>query len=121
MPTQTIHEVITKIVDINPDLNLTNLNNLLIASGWEKNDIDIGLNYFDKNINKVVTLIEVLPIVKEDFLPVESDPNVLSIQKVKTIEIKNETSKHNMYIAINILLLLILLVAMAIYVFKFKL
>ena len=52
MPKQNIHEVINKIAIINPDLNVESLNNLLIASGWEKNDIDIGLHYFDNKIKE---------------------------------------------------------------------
>ena len=131
MPTQNIHEVINKIAIINPDLNVESLNNLLIASGWEKNDIDIGLHYFDNKIKEpeiitdILSGIEVsnqpenLPILKEDLLPIESDPNVLAIQSYNPI--KNNINKHNLYIYVNVTLLILLILIMALYIFKFKL
>ena len=40
MPIKTVEEVIIRIIAINRDLNEESLNSLLIASGWEKADID---------------------------------------------------------------------------------
>lgn len=77
MPTQTINQAIARIVSINPELKEEELSNLLIASGWDKNDISIGMNCYHALTREIVVSQEILPTIHTPLEILESNIDIL--------------------------------------------
>ncbi len=61
MTIDTIKDVLGRIISINKNLTEESLRNLLVASGWDSNDIQEGLNVYRSYGVKVVTPITPAP------------------------------------------------------------
>ena len=134
MQANIIKDVINKIISINKDLNEESLINLLIASGWDKPDIEMGCRFFNQvehlNIKNDTTKIDMaahLTLTEHinEILPYENKLPVVipSIRENETKARENETKvfdNKNLYVWINIILLAILLLLLAIYTMSFN-
>ena len=135
MPIKTVEEVIIRIIAINRDLNEESLNSLLIASGWEKTDIDNGLRVFrntnqhalpTQNINNMPVEYQVNDhsLIKiEESLSIVANKKILEVSVNKNIvEVSTEvsTNKNNWAMLASNLLLIILLALLGFYLFKFR-
>lgn len=135
MPIKTVEEVIIRIIAINRDLNEESLNSLLIASGWEKADIDNGLRVFRRanqhalstqSINNMPVEYQVNDhsLIKiEESLSIVANKKIVEVSVNKNIvEVSKEvsTNKNNWAMLASNLLLITLLVLLALYLFKFR-
>lgn len=84
MTIDTIKEVLSKIMSINRNLNGESLRSLLVASGWDKQDIEEGLKIFEyysgktPNKNNLNNIIE-QPQNKEDLQIVTNDSEIKEV------------------------------------------
>ncbi len=138
MPIKTIEEVITRIIAINRELDEEALNSLLVASGWEKLDIDNGLKVFrraNQHTTAISPYVEDLPVVYE--INDHSLAKIIEDKKINTpdnnqivnvsesnkeiLDNKNISANQNNWIMVaSNLLLVTLLVLLALYLFKLR-
>ncbi len=145
MQSSIIQDVIGKIISINKDLDEESLINLLIASGWDKSDIEMGRIFFIKSLNKF-NLVEGN---EGNSLSVDTAfNNCISNQSTEIVEYKDTLMpvKYNSYnnglsniedntkisldsynvsgekiqTHVNIVVLLLLLIALALYISSFS-
>lgn len=89
MTTDTIKEVLGKIMSINRNLNTESLKTLLVASGWDKQDIEDGVKLFEyySGINQENNTIKTPQEVKTNIQNnIESYKNITTQQE----NIKND-------------------------------
>lgn len=114
MTTDTIKEVLSKIMSINRNLTSESLHNLLVASSWDKQDIEEGVRIFeyysgktsspninnskDYNVDNKGSIVDkITDLHIEDIVPLEGN-NKVDMEAIKNIhfhkpEPKQETSK----------------------------
>ncbi len=90
MPTQTINQAINRILSINGDLKEEELSSLLIASGWDKNDITIGMDCYHALARAIVVSQEILPAVHS---PIEIVEKPIDVLPATLGQIQNVTNK----------------------------
>lgn len=69
MNSNTIREVLIKILSINKGLTEDTLNKLLVASGWDNNDVQEGMKIF-KELNAGVKVTPTPPVIEKKIEPV---------------------------------------------------
>lgn len=145
MPTQTINQAISRILSINKDLKEEELNSLLLASGWDRVDIVIGMDCYHSLTRGIVKTVEILPVIHTpleilesniDILPTKLDlihtetytinsadnsansNNLLSPTDVVKENVVTERPRFNKYLIINVIILILLLTILAVYILK---
>lgn len=134
MNTRIISDAIAKIANINPGLNEESLNNLLIASGWERVDIEQGISQF-----KQLTIAKEAVNTEEAFVHTRNNTgnenanvqptevvntkivDLSDIVKATPEEILVEKGISNAMVYVNVILLIVLLAILAIYIIRFRL
>lgn len=136
----TINEAIQKIMSINPDLNELALHNLLVASGWDEEDVKSGLNTYRglmiakvaaagkgfqleeaDTVKSVENRIEnVVEEVKGDAKEVLSTFTLDSHTKEDPKEEK-ERELGNIIVYVNVGLLILLIIILCVYILRFRL
>ncbi len=145
MQANIIKDVIDKIISINKDLNEESLVNLLIASGWDKGDVELGKDFFYRS-QSIASNREREVSVYQSTLPTVTDKindNTLAINtfikpmpamynmyehaienfNTKSLGIKttlSSTENKTLYAWLNIGVLIILLIILASYIMSFN-
>ena len=148
MQANIIKDVIDKIISINKDLNEESLVNLLIASGWDKGDVELGKDFFyrsqanpnalpaviDKTNNNVLvinTTANSIPVIHNlyEHALENLDTNRLHTNNldIKSVDIKIDLEDNKegiknkiLYIWLNIGILITLLIILASYIMSFN-
>ena len=140
MQASIIKDVIHKIISINKDLNEESLVNLLIASGWDKPDIEMGKNFFNQvQPAKELSLYkESLPVIagtiNDNVLifdtPTKLVSNMHSMYEHALVNLSAKSGSvktalkgrenESLYAWLNIAILIVLLMILATYIMSFK-
>lgn len=148
MQANIIKDVIDKIISINKDLNEESLVNLLIASGWDKGDVELGKDFFYRsqaNPNALPVVIEKtnynalaindtvehMPVVhnmyEHQLENLDTNRTYTNSLDIKSVDIKIDLEDNKegiknkiLYIWLNIGILITLLIILASYIMSFN-